>query len=285
LRAPECRIYVADDISIIMERLTGSSITKKWGPCDPPTNEKPGLPLDCPGSGVRGLPVRDFKLQTFEVTLSMPVDVTPDDDRWMLKWIGRNCSHAYLVAERGENDKRHYHMCICLKEPRQKRYLKDSFVDYFKKVYPTMVSTYAIVVVVQYDHVWYETYLRKETGVEVLYSSYDALSVAKCFPDADVQAELQSIRDINRSSDPRFAGLHAKFLEWYSGDLRTITRSVCLEFLYTMMFKDKTMQCVTDPRRRHQMAETLYRYVTQDCKLDAVDRKWSAEHDGYVAAW
>lgn len=273
-----------------MERLPRSAITRKYGPCkdqdvqDLPKDseaEKSGQPLGLPGPTDLRTCTKAFKLKTFKVTLSFADDADDADDAWLVKYLKRYTSHAYAVAEHGENGKRHLHAAMCFTDMRLRDHVRDSFVLYIKKrnstAHADSLPKVAVVVNAMHDHLWYEEYLKKENDVQVLYDTYDADEVGKHFPSADIQRELQAIRDINRAGDPRFANLHVKFLEWYQGDLRAVSFEHTFEFLNRLMYVDKTHRVIQDPRKVHQACLALYRYVTGDIRMLDIDKRFMTD--------
>ncbi|MEO5355425.1 MAG: hypothetical protein H7835_19740, partial [Magnetococcus sp. XQGC-1] len=113
-----------------------------------------------------------------------------------VKWVKKNSHMSYIVAESGESGKRHLHAVIIFKESRISKKLHENIWDRFVKPYHAdSVGRYAVKVQVCPGNDWYNTYLKKEADVEVLYDNYNPEDACDYFPTEEVQEALMATRE------------------------------------------------------------------------------------------
>lgn len=235
---------------------------------DEPPKNCTGRPLDSPVLPVSGTDI--LNQHTFQVTISPKGDVSPECERSLLKWVENTTSHAYVVAERGKNGQRHLHMCLAFDAARSKQRLQeDTWKFRVKKWHGDSIGKYAVVVTTMYDHRWYDEYLKKETGVEVLYNEYDRDAVTKLFPSPQVQQLLVESKG-KRVSDTY---IHEHCLLWSETQL-PLSVSGALRYLRERMFVERSMMVIQDERRVRQLALALYRYRSKDPDQSPEDEAW-----------
>lgn len=233
------------------------------------TDQKmPDPSLDSPAVRQPGKNILDTK--TFLITISVKGDVSEIAQKKFLKWVEKVSSYAYVVAERGKSGQRHIHSVLCFDEPRNKQTLQeDVWKRYIKPFHGDSIGKFAVVVTVCYNHDWYDEYLNKEQGVEVLYDQYDRDRVSGLFPPAEVQQLLVESKG-KRVSDTY---MHEHCLLWSETDL-PVSVSGALRYLRERMFKEKNMMVIQDERRVRQLALSLYRYRSSDCSQSMEDDEW-----------
>jgi len=260
-----CHEYLSEGrlISVMSER---SEPTDR--PTDRPTETLPDAPLDSPVKKLSGKNPLDCK--TFLVTISPKGDVEKKCEESLLKWVEKNSDYGYVVAERGKNGQRHLHMCLAFEVARSKQRMQEDLWKFkVRKFHPESIGKIAVVVTVSYDHRWYDEYLRKETGVEVLYDYYDRDKITELFPPREVQQLLTELKG-KRVCDTY---MHEHCLLWQETDL-PVSVAGALRFLRERMFKEKTMNVIQDDRRVRQLALALYRYRSEDCGQSMEDDEW-----------
>jgi len=240
---------------------------------DTPTLGKTaGPPLDSPAKVFSG---KNLDAHTFLVTLSPKGDISSPCLEKFQKWVAKNVTYLHVVTERGSSGQLHLHACLIFTEARSKQRLQeDLWKRIVKPFHGDSIGKFAVVVTNMYNHEWYESYLKKEAGVEVLQSRYDTEAITSLFPTREQQEYYQATLG-KRVSDVTMHGHSVLYLEMFSSNH---SFSTCLLYLRTRMFKLKDMMVIQDERRVHQLAMALYRYVTGDCEESGQDREYQARH-------
>jgi len=133
---------------------------------------------------------------------------------------------------------------------------------------------YAVVVTNQYDHKWYNEYLRKESGCTVLHDFYDFEAVGALFPTMEQQAEYQQ----TKGKTPLNSAVVAHCDAWVtSGDPPTLQGA--LYYLRSRMFFNQDLQIIMDERRLRQLALAIYRYRTKNAEPSMEDDEWCSRTD------
>lgn len=235
---------------------------------EPISKKLPDTPLDSPVKIKPGRNILDCNV--FLVTLSPKGDVSPKCSECVLKWVKKNAMYAYIVAERGANGQRHLHMILAFEDSRSKQRLQEDIWKFkVKKWHGDSIGKYAVVVTTAYDHTWYDTYLRKESGVEVLHDEYDRDTVGTMFPAPEVQQLLIESKG-KRVSDTY---MHEHCLLWSETDL-PVSVSGALRYLRERMFQEKNLMVIQDERRVRQLALAIYRYRSGNCDQSMEDDEW-----------
>lgn len=236
-------------------------------------SDLPDAPLDSPvkeSSGKNSLDVF-----TFLMTISPKGSVSEQCEKSILKWVHKNTLYAYVVAELGKSGQRHLHLCLCFEQARSKQRLQeDTWKFRVKKFHGDSIGKYAVLPTVMYDHTWYDTYLRKEDGVEVLYNEYDREAVTKYFPSLAVQQHLIETKG-KRVVD---TFMHDHCMRW-SETSYPVRVSGALAYFRDRMYITKDMIAIHDDRRVKQMALSLFRYRTGNISQSMEDDEWLSRVD------
>lgn len=228
--------------------------------------------LDSPAKKMSG---KTLSGQTFLITISPKGDVSEQCQKSILKWVDRNACHAYVVAERGQSGQRHLHLALAFEIPRSKHNLHDDiWKRHVKKWHGDSIGKYAVVVTNMYNHDWYDSYLRKEEGVEVLIDNYDSAAVCDMFPTAE-QQELFKALTGKRIAD---AAIHEHCALW-EDTTYSVSVAGALFYLRERMFIHRNMMVISDERRLRQLALALYRYRAQDIRLSHEDDEFLNRQD------
>lgn len=236
-------------------------------PTDRPTEKLPDSPLDSPVKKNSGKNILDCK--TFQITISPKGDVTEKCVEVLLKWVKKTSLSSYVVAERGSNGQRHLHMAVAFEDSRSKRCLQEDLWKKVKKFHGDSIGRIAVVVTVSYDHRWYDEYLRKEAGVELLHDNYDRTVITDLFPSPEVQQLL--VESKGKKVCDTYVYEHCVL--WEATDL-PVSVSGALRYLRERMFKEKTMMVMLDERRIRQLAIAIFRYRTGNCDQTMEDDEW-----------
>lgn len=131
--------------------------------------------------------------RTFLLTVSVREDISPECQEAIVKWARKNTHMNHIVLERGENAKLHLHAVLIFKDPRLSKKIHENVWDRFVKRYHSdSIGKYAVKVQVCPGNDWFNTYLQKESDVEVLSSNYDPAEAEAYFPTSEVQTVLMA---------------------------------------------------------------------------------------------
>lgn len=234
--------------------------------------ENTGRLLDSPVKKTSG---KNLDAHTFLVTLSPKGNIDPACVELVLKWVRKNSLHAYVVIETGSTGQRHVHMSLAFSAARSKTRLQEDLWKFKVKPYHSdSIGKYAVVVTNQYNHHWYETYLKKEEAVEVLHDTYDLDAITSFFPTEEQQLDYQTLK----GKKPSDQVIHSHEVAWTETS-HPVTVAGALYYLRERMFQLKDMQVIQDERRVRQLALALYRYRSGNCDPSQEDDEWLARSD------
>lgn len=195
--------------------------------------------------------------KAFQITISVPGDVSAATQDSFLKWIRKMAMMSYVVAERGESDRRHLHAVAIFRESRLSKKLHENIWDRFVKPHHSdAIGRHAVKVQVCPGNDWYNTYLQKESAVEVLHDDYDPEDALPYFPTQQVQEALMATKKITGVACP-----------WLEHDISTWTGSAfentptgALCYLKDRMFVKKDLQPIADKRKLTEKALMYWEY-------------------------
>lgn len=222
-------------------------------------------------------PVKSERLdtRTFKCTISVVGDISEQCVTAMKKYMKTACAFAYGVVEHGKTGKAHLHALLVydtamhgkkLQENINKRYVK-------QQGHPEAKNGLATVVTVQYDHDWYDEYLKKETGVQVIYDKYDRDVVSGFFPTKEVQAALQE--RANPKYDP-YKRLDECVAAWTEATPECESRGIneCHEFIFRRMFSSRLMEPIFDRRKLRDFVLLVWRMRNRYYAVDGEDEAY-----------
>lgn len=173
-----------------------------------------------------------------------------------MNWA-RKQEMAYVVAEYGESDKRHLHGVVLLKENYLRDKLKGNIWDrYVKPHHPDSIRNVAVKVQVCPGNDWYNTYLKKETGVEVLLDDYCPEAALAYFPSQAVQEALMATKKCTGMACPH---LEHDTTTWAGSPFENSPEGA-LCYLKNRMFVEKNMVPIADPRKLTEKAHMYWQY-------------------------
>lgn len=195
--------------------------------------------------------------RAFQITISVPGDVSSQTEELFLKWVRKTTDMSYVVAERGESDRRHLHAVVLFKESRLSKKLHENIWDRFVKPHHTdAIGRRAVKVQVCPGNDWYHTYLKKEGSVEVLHDNYDPADAESYFPTREVQEALMATKKITGVACPHLE----HDIETWSGSTFENTPEGALCYLKDRMFVQKNMVALADKRKLTEKALMYWEY-------------------------
>jgi len=218
---------------------------------------------------------RKTKFTTFLCTWSPKGDILPPLEEAILKWC-RKQLYCYAVAERGSSGQRHIHATVVVRTPTTKMDIQDSWRPKVVRMQPGSVRGVCFVATTQYDHKWYEDYLRKESGVEVLIDKYEPVAVQSYFPTQEQQAALISTKAAPSLRIPELYRLtDAWSLETDDGSYES-----AIEYVKTRMYVTRDFYPITDKRRLCMLCFAMYECRNQIVKPCAEEINHAARMTG-----
>lgn len=191
------------------------------------------------------------------ITISTRGDVSAETQDLFIKWVKKTSEMGYVVAETGESDKRHLHAVVLFKDPRLSKKLHENIWDRFVKPYhPDSIGRVAVKVQVCPGNDWYNEYLKKETGVEVLYDAYDPADAESYFPTREVQEALMATKKCTGVACPH---LEHDITTWTGSPFENSPEGA-LCYLKDRMFVVKNMVPIADPRKLAEKAHMYWQY-------------------------
>lgn len=202
----------------------------------------------------------ELDTRTFLLTVSVKGDLSIDSQEEIVKWIRKNTLMNYVVIEHGESGKRHLHAILVFKEPRIGKKIRGNLWDrHVKPFHSDSRGSVAVVVTVCYSNDWYNTYLKKESGVEVLSSNYDPDEAETYFPSAETQELLMATRDVKGVACPY---LEHDVAAWAESDFPNEPAGA-LAWLKHRMYVLKNMIPISCKRKLTEKAQMYWEYRNQ----------------------
>jgi len=195
--------------------------------------------------------------RAFQITISVPGDVSVQTEELFLRWARKQPVMSYVVAERGESDRRHLHAVALFKESQLSRKLRENIWDrYVKPFHSDAIGLVAVKVQVCPGNNWYHTYLQKEGSVEVLHDNYDPEDAESYFPSREIQEALMATKKCSGVACPH---LEHDISTWAAGTFENSpTGALC--YLKDRMFVQKNMVPIADPRKLTEKALMYWQY-------------------------
>lgn len=219
--------------------------------------------------------VAEFQVKTFKITISVPGDIDEKCKDRVLKRLEKSTVSLFGVIEYGDSQRKHLHICACFKTPPAvKQYKHKLFKEHVYPFHPDATGRHAVTMITMYDHKWYDEYLKKEPGREIVHDDYKRQLFEEAFPDADTQRLLQEKAKTNRTIDPCCIRL-AKLFRSEHPDATHVTRESVLLFLHWCV-QNRELNPPKDDRTFHSLHNWTYRFLTNDQSLSSADKKYLA---------
>lgn len=216
-----------------------------------------------------------LKCFTFLITLSPKLDLSEQTISQFRSYITKKTKFAYVVTEHGENGKLHLHAAACFNYATEKRNIQDYWAKKMTVDYPGSIGRYACKVTIQYDHKWYNEYLRK--GGNVIYDKYNVDAYSEYFPTIEQQRRLCELKG---SPEIRMHILDEMLAEWIDQDNLDSSYESAVSYMKYRMYALNKTPYYTDARKLHDICWFLYekRNKVYECNVD--DRNYGARKSG-----
>jgi len=200
------------------------------------------------------------EFKTFLLTVSTKDPVTLDCQEALVKYVVTNCAYSYVVTETGKSGKLHVHAMLVFERTREKRKLQENITMRIVRVngHPEAKNGLAVKVTTQYNHKWYDEYLKKESDCVVLHDTYDRSAVTSYFPTEAAQDFLIASKH-HRASDEHIDNHVQRWITMYPDDSSSYSAA---RYLYYRMYKTRDLVVMQDKRRLSQLAQCLHEYRT-----------------------
>lgn len=239
--------------------------------CDEVPEIIPDVPLVSPEK----VNPENLKCQTFLITLSPKTDITDKTVREFTKYIQKKTIHCFIVTEVGDNGKKHLHACVAWSVPVDKRNIHDYWSAKMVKDYPGSIGRYAVNVTVQYNHKWYDEYLRK--GGEIIVDNYERGGVEQYFPTEEQQRRLCEIKG---TPEIRLHVLDKMLSEWVDKDAMDSSYEGAIRFMKHRMYVENKTPYYADARKMHEACWFLYEKRNKIIEPNVDDRNFGARKTG-----
>lgn len=198
-----------------------------------------------------------LETKSFLVTVSVKGDLSAESEEKLVKYFRSNTHMHHAVIEHGETGKRHLHACIIFKDSKVKSKIQSNVWERFvKPFHGDSIGKFAVKVQVCPGNKWYEEYLRKESDVQILSSTWDPIEAKDYFPTEQVQEALQSKSKLASVAAPH---VESRVIEWTTSDFENSPEGA-LRFLNHCMYVLKNMVPISDPRKITEKALMFYKY-------------------------
>lgn len=190
------------------------------------------------------------------VTVSPKEDISKECLERCIRELGKY-QGAYAVLERGTSGKLHLHAACCAFNCKETKHWKEQWVNIMIKYHPDSNKKKGVDVRVMYDHRWYQEYLKKEEGVQIVYDKYNAEIIGNYFPTEEVQTKLQAISNKCNVGD-KYMAEHEE--RWINYDPDNTSYESAIEYLKYRMNYVRDLQVIRDKRHLCNLAFALYEY-------------------------
>lgn len=198
-----------------------------------------------------------LETKSFLLTVSVKGDLSVESEEKIVSYLRKQTLMHHAVIEHGESNKRHLHACMIFKESRDKAKIQNNVWERFvKPFHGDSIGKFAVKVQVCPGNDWYNTYLKKESGVQELSSTWDPTEAQTYFPTPEVQEALQC-----KARQLTVAAPHVEkdVANWISSEFEN-TPEGALQFLHHCYYVSKTKIPNSDQRKTTQIAFMYYRY-------------------------
>lgn len=226
---------------------------------------------------------QEIVTRTFLMTVSPKDPVTEDCQRALVRYIRSNCQYGYVVSEHGKSGKLHLHATLAYDTHIEKKKLQANTLTRILHKYghPDAKGGIALKVTVQYNHDWYDAYLKKETDSTVLFDKYDRDAITELFPSKSTQEYLQSARHAAAPGLPADPFVHNHVQRWIEMHPDASTALDAARYLYERMYVLQDMVCIQDKRRLAQLSQCLYEFRTKQTEPCIELKRLINSYDGF----
>lgn len=195
--------------------------------------------------------------RAFLLTVSVKGDLSAESQDEIVRYIKKNAEFHYIVIEFGASNRRHLHACFVFKKGQVKHKLQNNiWTRYVQSYHPDSLPRKAVVVQVMPGNKWYDEYLQKESGVEVVSDTWNREQAEEYFPTPEVQETLMAKSKLKGVACP---WIDLAIISWKESTYEN-TPEGALMYLKDCMFVQKTMIPISDPRKRTEKALMYWEY-------------------------
>jgi len=172
------------------------------------------------------------------MTVSVKGDLSAESQDLITNWIRKNTVMHYMVIETGESSRRHMHALFVFKTPRDPRKIKDNV--WTRMVHPhhsDSLARIAVKVQVCPGNKWYDEYLQKEPGRELISNTWDPESAKEYFPSEQIQEALVAKSKLKGVACP---WIDLDIIAWTASSFEN-TPVGALMYLKNRMFVERNM--------------------------------------------
>lgn len=196
--------------------------------------------------------------RAFQLTVSVKGDLSPECQDLITEWIKKNTHFHYIVMENGATGThRHLHALFVFKTPRDPRKIKDNVWNRFVKVHHAdSIARYAVKVQVCPGPQWYDEYLQKESGRELISNTWEPSEAQEYYPTEAIQEALVAKAKLKGVACP---WLDEDIVQWSASDFENTPKGAH-QWLHYRMFILKNMIPSQDDKKLIEKSRIYWRY-------------------------
>ena len=214
--------------------------------------------------------------KTFELTLSPLLDINDSCQEAVKTYCIRNCLYSLIVLEHGKSGKLHLHALLAFEYHHDhsdlKAYIKRHLV---KPHHPEAFLKHAVTLVTQYDHDWYDRYLRKEESCITLHDNYNRDAVGLLFPSQQTQAYLQG-KSNARSPCATMLDHESQWIKMFPDDSSLLSASRYYDHRANVR---RDLVVPTDEAKQTAFIKQLWKFRNKISEPTPDRLKWAAKFD------
>jgi len=224
-----------------------------------------------------------MKLHTWEITISTKEDFDEDAAACVVAYLRKKCRYGFVAYELSR--KWHLHAAVCFKQAIEKKHFEETIWEKVAKYHSTSIKRVALKSIVQYDHDWRDSYLRKSSDTKILWDEYKTEDYTKFFPSKDEQEELVAAKETKTTAakdtkDPRFTKYLQAWTEYTTDD----TYESAVKWFKYAMYVEQTMPVIFDKRRLCQLAFALHEMRTKTIEPCAEEKRYGNQMVGFFSS-
>jgi len=191
------------------------------------------------------------------MTVSVKGDLSVESQDLITNWVRKNTVMHYMVIETGESGRRHMHALFVFKTPRDPRKIKDNvWTRMVQPHHSDSLARIAVKVQVCPGNKWYDEYLQKEPGRELISNTWDPESAQEYFPTEQIQEALVAKSKLKGVACP---WIDLDIVSWTASTYEN-TPTGALMFLKDRMFVARNMVPIADKRKLTEKALMYWEY-------------------------
>lgn len=186
----------------------------------------------------------------------------------IIKFLTEKCLDYEAITEKVGEDPttRHLHACLFFDEPVALGDIFGKTKRWGKLMLPEIEKSNSIwrrTVIVKgvYNDDWLSVYLRKDPERVVLNKCEIPMEIRLTY-----YSDIESREKTQGPADKYFSWIEELWYEY--NEAPPINIQVCSDFLAKMMYSERKIQCIQDPRQMKQKSRTLYSYINKKTKYD-----------------